>query len=375
MSAIRLANVRTWLAEPVSKEVARAIERIARAADVRHVAVMPDVHLAREVCVGVAVATGELVYPAAVGSDIGCGIAAVAFDAPAEVIDEPVAMELLGRLRSAVPVHRRRERVLPKELLEASLSDPWLERVRARDGSVQFGTLGRGNHFLEFQRDDEGRLWLMVHSGSRAMGRAMREFHEAKVRDETSGLKSMSAGSGDGVAYLSDVRWARTYAKAGRRAMVEGAAEVLRGLVGARTDGASYFDCDHNHVELETHFGAEVWVHRKGAMSASDGEAGSIPGSMGTWSFHVSGRGEVSSLRSSSHGAGRAMSRDEARRRVRSFDLRRKMEGVYFDVRLAEGLREESPAAYKDVRAVLRAEAELTRVVRRLRPVVVYKGT
>jgi len=371
---VRLANVKTWLAEPMSKEVARAIERLATSADVRHVAVMPDVHLARDVCVGTAVATSELIYPAAVGTDIGCGIAAVGFDASSDVIDQRVASELLERLRGSVPVHRRAERSLPKELMDALLSDPKLERIRARDGSVQFGTLGRGNHFLEFQLDDEGRLWLMVHSGSRAMGQAIRDLHEGKASGEGSALKSLRAISAEGAAYINDMEWARTYARASRIAMIEAAAHVLGQLAGAQLDRSSYFDCDHNHVRLEAHFGSELWVHRKGAMSADEGEVGSIPGSMGTRSFHVSGRGEALSLRSSSHGAGRAMSRDEARRRVRSFEFRRKMEGIYFDLRLSEALREESPQAYKDVSKVLRAEAGLTRIVRRLKPIVVYKG-
>jgi tRNA-splicing ligase RtcB len=301
---IQLANVKAWLAEPMSKEVARAIERLATSADVRHVAVMPDVHLAREVCVGTAVATSELIYPAAVGTDIGCGIGAVAFDAPSDAIDERVAVELLERLRASVPVHRRAERSLPKELMDTPLSDPKLEWIRARDGSVQFGTLGRGNHFLEFQLDDEGRLWLMVHSGSRAMGQAIRDLHEVRAAGEGGALKMLRADSAEGAAYINDMEWARACARASRMAMIEAAAEVLGELAGAQLDGSSYFDCDHNHVRCESHFGSSFWVHRKGAMSAGEGEVGSIPGSMGTQSFHVSGRGEALSLRSSSHGAG-----------------------------------------------------------------------
>lgn len=287
MKEIQLANVRAWLVEPMSKEVGRAVERLARSPDVRHVAVMPDVHLARDVCVGTAVATSELIYPAAVGTDIGCGIAVVGFDTPANVIDGRVAGELLERLRARVPVHRRAERCLPKKLMDAPLSDPKLERIRARDGSVQFGTLGRGNHFLEFQQDEEGRLWMMVHSGSRAMGRAIRDFHEVRASGETGGLKSVPAGSSHGAAYINDMKWARAYASASRLTMIEAGAEVLGQLAGAELDRSSYFDCDHNHVRLEEHFGSSLWVHRKGAMSAGEGEAGSIPGSMGTQSFHV----------------------------------------------------------------------------------------
>jgi tRNA-splicing ligase RtcB len=368
-------NVKAWLAQPMPVDVERAVARIARAPDVRHVAIMPDVHLARDVCVGTVVATENLIYPATVGSDIGCGIAAMAFGVEADVIrDGKIAATLLDQLRSTVPVHRHRGGSLRKELHEQSLSSAKLESIRRRDGAVQFGTLGRGNHFLEFQADDEGRLWLMIHSGSRAIGQAIRDFHESEISTSAGGMRFIEADTPAGAAYLADVRWAREYARASRRAMIDAAARVLRELTGAQPRDESYFDCDHNHVRRERHFGAEFWVHRKGAMSADDGEPGMVPGSMGTESFHVSGRGNPESLRSTSHGAGRAMSRDEARRRVRLEQTRRIMQNVHHEIRDPKAFLEEAPDAYKDVRAVLRAEADLTRIVRRLRPILSYKG-
>ncbi|HEY8746728.1 MAG TPA: RtcB family protein [Tepidisphaeraceae bacterium] len=375
MKKTRSANVKMWLAEPLARDVRLAIERLARADDVQHIAVMPDVHLAREVCVGTVVATNHLVYPAAVGSDIGCGIAVVGFEAQADALRNPrVAQDLLEKLRGAVPAYRHHHGSLPEALTSRSLSNDRLEIIRRRDGSVQFGTLGRGNHFLEFQHDDEDRLWLMVHSGSRAIGQAVRDFHEAQVVGSKNSLRFLDAQSEAGAAYLADADWARAYAKASRRAMIDASVELSRNLIGAKADWASYFDCDHNHVRRETHFGREMWVHRKGAMSAQEGESGAIPGSMGTESFHVTGRGNAESLRSTSHGAGRAMSRMEACRKINTGDVRNALQRVHFDPRIIRSLPEESPAAYKDVRAVLRAEAELTRVVRRLRPVLVYKG-
>jgi tRNA-splicing ligase RtcB len=369
------ANVKAWLAEPMSRNVLRAIERIARAEDVRHIAVMPDVHLARDVCVGTVVATDHLIYPAAVGSDIGCGIGVIAFDAPSDALrDRRIAQELLSRLREVVPIYRHHRATLPVNLADHPLSDERLEAIRRRDGTVQFGTLGRGNHFLEFQADDEGRLWLMVHSGSRAIGQAVRDFHEARVGIAGNRLRSIEAASEAGRAYLADAEWARAYARASRYAMIESSAELVLDLVGAKVDRDSYFDCDHNHVRRETHFGREMWVHRKGAMSAEAGEPGAIPGSMGTESFFVTGRGNAESLRSSSHGAGRAMSREEARRRIKVSELHRRMAHVYFDHRSSAALCEEAPEAYKDVRSVLRSEADLTRVLRQLRPIAVYKG-
>jgi tRNA-splicing ligase RtcB len=368
-------NVKAWLVEPMPTDVQGAVRHIAAAPDVRHVAIMPDVHLARDVCVGTVVATEKLIYPAAVGSDIGCGVAAVAFDAEAEPIgDAKVGRPLLDKLRDAVPIHRQRRACLPQALIQTALSDRKLESIRRRDGAVQFGTLGRGNHFLEFQADDEGRLWLMVHSGSRAIGQAIRDVHESRMPAGPGGLRSVEAESPAGAAYLADASWARQYASANRRAMLNAAASVVGELIGVQLQTESYFDCDHNHVRPEVHFGDQLWVHRKGAMSACEGEAGMVPGSMGTESFHVSGRGNPQSLRSTSHGAGRTISREEARRAVCLDDARRAMRGVHYQINDPDAFREECPAAYKDVRAVLRAEADLTRIVRRLRPILSYKG-
>lgn len=369
-------NVKAWLVEPLAADVARAVERVARLPDVRRIALMPDVHLAHDVCVGTAIATTELLYPAAVGGDIGCGIAAISFDAGADLLrDARLAQELLARLRTAVPAHRRRDAALPPELTGESLSEPALGTIRRREGTVQFGTLGRGNHFVEFQADDEGRLWLMVHSGSRAMGQAIRDLHASRASPAGGGLAFLRADSPQGHAYLRDADWARTYARANRRAMLDAAVATLRGLAGTGAIESSYFDCDHNHVRQETHWGALLWVHRKGAMSAGVDEPGSLPGSMGTESFHVAGRGNADALCSSAHGAGRAMSRSEARARLTLKNLENQMGEVWHDSRASPALREEAPAAYKDVRAVLRAQSGLTRIVRRLRPILSHKGT
>lgn len=371
-------NVKTWLIEPPSPEVRRAIERIASAEDVKKVAIMPDVHLSGDVCIGSVVATTRLIYPAAVGGDIGCGIAAAAFDLQSNALQtDGRGMQLLDRLRERVPPIRRARdalQTLPPGLCDASLSDERLESVRRRDGLVQFGTLGRGNHFLEFQADDEGRLWLMVHSGSRAMGQAIRDFHLERADGSIRGTAFLEADGPRGRAYLSDAAWARRYARANRVAMADLAAQAMRDLFGATLDRATYFDCDHNHVQYEAHDDCSVWVHRKGANSAAAGERGIIPGSMGTESFHVEGRGNAEALCSSSHGAGRATSREEARRKISTAELRSELNGTLWDDSSARGLREEAPGAYKDIREVLRAQQELVKRVRRLTPVLSYKG-
>jgi tRNA-splicing ligase RtcB len=263
---------------------------------------------------------------------------------------------------------------LPDGLEDLPLSDPRLNALRQRDGRVQFATLGRGNHFVEFQRDAEGRLWLTVHTGSRAMGQAIRDLHLTGAVKGPTGLLSLDAETDAGRAYLSDMDWARRYAAASRRAIVEAVAGVIETALGVRTVDRSSIACDHNHVRRETHFGEPFWVHRKGATSAAEGEPGVIPGSMGTASFHTEGRGHTDALCSSSHGAGRSMSRAEARGTVSRGRLHRELAGVWYDHRLADRLRDEAPSAYKDVAAVMRAQRPLTRTVRKLRPVLSYKG-
>ena len=374
-----------WLSEPLAPDVARSLDRLRRAGDVVRVAAMPDVHLAAEVCVGVVVATTRRLYPAAVGGDIGCGMAALRLDcgadtpAGADVLSgEDAAARVLTALTREVPVliHPRAamNRTLPDGLEDAPLSSPALDARRRRDGRIEFGTVGRGNHFVEFQRDEEGALWLMVHSGSRAMGGAIRDRHLAAAAVDGTGLAFLDADTDAGRAYLADHAWALRYADANRCAVLAAATGIAERVLGGRADASSVVSCSHNHVRRETHDGAEVWVHRKGAIPAADGEPGIIPGSMGTWSFHTLGCGHPGSLGSSSHGAGRTMSRSEARARIRVRDLERETDGVWFDHRLARRLVEEAPGAYRDIGRVMRAQHELTRVVRRLRPVLVYKG-
>jgi tRNA-splicing ligase RtcB len=358
--------------------VAAAIDRLRRAPDVRRVAVMPDVHLASDVCVGTVLATSHLLYPQAVGGDIGCGMLAVAFDIPAAALADPaVAGRVLGRLGEVVPTlrrHRRHALPWPDGLARLELSHPALEAVRRDVGTPQLGTLGSGNHFVELQADEEGRLWLMIHSGSRGMGQSIRDHHLARASPAGSGLKALDAGSDAGMAYVRDVAWARGYADANRRAMAECVAGALAEAVATRPAWETLVSVDHNHVAAEEHGGQRLWVHRKGAMPAGLGVAGVLPGSMATASFHVEGRGCDVSLWSSAHGAGRAMSRESARKAISERDLRRQMEGVWYDYRHASHLREEAPVAYKDIRAVLRAQHELVKVVRVLRPVLNYKG-
>lgn len=371
-----LASLRIWAAEELPPEVANSAERLRRADDVRHIVLLPDVHLASDVCVGAVVATRRLIYPAAVGGDIGCGMAAVATNAAADLLaDDHRAARLLAALYRLVPSNRHPARqVLPAALEELTLSNLALEKQAHRDGRVQLGTLGRGNHFLELQADAEQRLWVLVHSGSRAMGQAITSHHTLGSRC-AAGLACLDAEADAGRDYLNDVAWARTYAAENRLAMLRAVEVIFQEGFSRTIDWATLIHSDHDHVQRETHFGEQFWIHRKGAQPASAGEPGIIPGSMGTSTFHVEGRGCGDSLSSCSHGAGRQLSRAAARRSIGVRQFERQLRGVWYDRRRSLALREEAPTAYKNIESVLRAQKELVKIVRRLEPVLSYKGT
>lgn len=373
-----MAPIRTWLAAPMGQEVSEAIERLRRAPDIQLIAVMPDVHLSADVCIGVVVATSHLIYPQAVGGDIGCGMLAAALDIEAASLSDPkIAGNVLAELGRAVPALRRNRRTVveqPEEVALGALSHPKLDSIRRSEGEIEFATLGSGNHFIEIQADEDDRLWLMVHSGSRALGQAIRDHHLCRAQPVDNRLRMLDANSDAGAEYLHDTSWARRFAAASRRAIAEEVGHALSKTVGAKICWETIITTDHNHVSLEHYDGRDLWVHRKGAMPARLGESGVLPGSMGSLSFHVEGRGHEAALCSSAHGAGRALSRTQARAQVSERDLCRQMKGIWYDSRLAGKLRDEAPSAYKNIRAVLRAQKDMVKITRTLRPVLNYKG-
>lgn len=367
------AVVHRWLAEPLPADVDAALRSLASVPCVARVAVMPDVHLAHDVCVGTVVGARGVVLPAAVGADLGCGVATVRTTGLADAVDGAVAERVLDGLARLAPIHRHaRRQPAPDALSECRLSAPALERRVRADGAVQFGTLGRGNHFLEVQADGDGSLWIMVHTGSRALGPAIRAHHLERARPVGGGLRGLDADSALGRAYLDDAAFAVTWARASRERLLLAASAVLYDTLGCEPEPDTLIDCHHDCVGCEVHGGEPLWVHRKGAVSATDGEPGLIPGSMGAPSYHVVGRGHPDAMCSSSHGAGRRLSRSEARAAIGTRELRRQLHGVH--ARLGPGLVEEAPAAYKDIGAVMRAQRALTRIVREVRPVVCHKG-
>lgn len=372
------APVHSFLAARPPPELQRSLARLAATEDVVRIAVMPDAHVADGVCVGTVTATHHTLLLEAAGSDLGCGMLALPIDGTAAALaDRTVALRLLRRLQSAVPGLRRpgaSREDLPDALWTDSLSAPQLAKFRERDGVHEFGTLGRGNHFVEIQRDEDDGLWLLVHSGSRAMGPAIMQHHARRAVRTPTGFARLDADSPEGRAFLVDVDWARRYARANRARIAADAADAVTELLDLSIDTANAIEQDHDHVQQEVHDGVRVWVHRKGAMSLPAGARGVVPGSMGTPTFHVEGRGCSAAMDSSAHGAGRVMRRAEARARVSVHALEQQMGRVVFDARAARDLCEEAPAAYKDIGGVIRAQRSLTRVVRRLVPVLVHKA-
>lgn len=374
------APIQFWVKGPLPGGVDQVLSRLRVTEGVSRVAVMPDVHLASEFCVGTVVASEGMLFPNAVGGDIGCGMLAMRFDGDVEPLADPqLAARLLGELTEACPGrrhHRRTAPAMPLELGEMAMSDSQLQgQFLSEDLRMQLGTLGAGNHFLELQREEgTDALWLMIHTGSRHLGQVVLHHHLPRARRLAGGIMAIEAETDAGRAYADDVAVARAWAGENRRVLSERAAGAVERVLGCTAEVSTRYDCDHNHLEREVHEGRAVWVHRKGATAAGEGVRGIVPGSMGTWSFHTVGKGCAAALNSSSHGAGRQMSRTEARQKLTRSALRQQMRGVWYDARIEGQLLEEAPGAYKDVEAVMEAQGELTRVVRRLRPLLVYKG-
>jgi len=364
-----------WVDHPPGSEVEDSLARIARVPGVVRIAVMPDVHLAEEACVGTVVATTDTLLPNAVGGDIGCGMLSQKFSLHADHLRDPaIAGQVLRELYKRVPAGRHHlPHRLPDSIDPAQLSHPTLATEARRDGAIQLGTLGRGNHFVELQRDDDDQLWVTIHTGSRGMGQAIRNLYVPQSQ-RMEGVSVLAASSALGQAYINDSHWARRYARENRLHILAAVAEVLRQMFEAVPIPDTLIHADHNHVQQEEHFGQLLWVHCKGATSARPGEQGVVPGSMGTATYHVEGRGQPDSLMSCSHGSGRKFSREQARKKISTGMLLSQMKGVWFDTRHASTLRDEAPAAYKDIHRVMRAQASLIKVARVLRPVLVYKG-
>jgi len=351
----------------------------------RHVALMPDAHLGKGSMVGSVIATKEAVIPATVGVDIGCGMMAVKTPFLSGILDGRLR-ELRLAIEKEIPVGFNQYK---ESVDESSYWDGWKdfddlhEGVRDRKAKAmrQLGTLGGGNHFIEVCLDTEDRVWLMIHSGSRNIGKELAERHISTAKSlwrlselPSPDLAYFIQGTPEFAAYWKDLKWAQGYAMKNREIMM---ARLLKVFNRMFNQGTSFrpemaVNCHHNYVALETHFGEKVYVTRKGAIDASDGVYGIIPGSMGAKSFIVEGRGLAESFNSCSHGAGRKMSRGAARRAFSRDDLARQTSGV--ECRKDTGVLDEIPGAYKPIETVMKNQRDLVKVVAEIKQVVCVKG-
>jgi len=372
---------------------------------VGHVALMPDCHTGFGMPIGGVIAADNAVIPNAVGVDIGCGMGAVETTLSADDMSPEKLRKLLDSVKKRIPVGEGKSHsgeqqwdgfgnfldqvgIVKRHLEQSGL--PWLNHDNWRLDQANLGTLGGGNHFIEIQKDLHDRIWLMVHSGSRNLGnRIAQAYHRlAQIWDQQSGvslphrdLAFLPVDSSDGQSYLRDMQFAMAYAAENRKRLMDALKHELQRFF-PQTEFGEEVNIHHNYAAREEHWGRPVWVHRKGATSAKNGETGIIPGSMGTPSYIVTGKGNAEALMSCSHGAGRCMSRNAACRRLTPEDCDQAMVGIVFDRwkhwrdRDGEYLWDlsEAPQAYKDIETVIASELDLVKPRVKLFPLGVIKG-
>ena len=362
-----------------------------------HLAVMPDVHLGKGSTIGSVIPTRGAIIPAAVGVDIGCGMMAVRTTLRAGDLPDSLA-GLRSAIERAVPHGRgtgKRDPGAWGDRAPHHVDDMWktllpgfekilhkYPRLAKTNNHVHLGTLGTGNHFIEVCLDESNSVWFMLHSGSRGVGNAIGtlfiELAQEDMRQHIANLPDrdlayLEEGSRHFNDYVDAVGWAQEYARRNREVMMDAIIRAAGNVIG-RPFGIDEHavNCHHNYVQKEHHFGEDVYVTRKGAVSARRGELGIIPGSMGAKSFIVRGLGNPESFCSCSHGAGRTMSRSEARRRFTVSDQERAT--AHVECRKDAAVIDEIPMAYKDIDAVMAAQRSLVEVVHTLRQVVCVKG-
>ena len=358
-----------------------------------HVAAMPDAHGGIGATVGSVLATREAIIPAAVGVDIGCGMIAARLSLTDRDIDEVVLKKVFDQISRDVPVGRAQHRDRDARVEAARAFEPGLQRLTDKHPQLlkafgrfsnwvnQIGTLGSGNHFIEVCLDEDGRVWVMLHSGSRGIGNAIGMYFIGLAREDMLRLQAnlpdrdlayFPEGTPHFADYVEAVDWAQRYAMRNREEMLAIVLAALRRHLPPFEVTTEAVNCHHNYVAREHHFGADVWVTRKGAIRAGKGELGIVPGSMGARSYIVRGLGNPDSFESSAHGAGRRMSRTQARQQFTAEDMVAQTQGVI--CRKDVGVVDEIPGAYKDIDEVMANQRDLTEVLHTLKQVVCVKG-
>jgi tRNA-splicing ligase RtcB len=353
----------------------------------KHVALMPDVHLGKGALVGSVIATQEAIIPAAVGVDIGCGMAAVKLPFQGDQLDGKLK-KIRSEIEAAIPVGFAANRECDRAVTnwqgwrDFKTLHPGVQRLEGK-AMQQLGSLGGGNHFIELCLDRENQVWLMLHSGSRHIGNQLAQCHIStaktlqKLTDQKlpdPDLAYFVTGTPEFAAYWRDLQWAQNYARYNRDVMMARFKRIVEQHIagGKPTKPLLTVNCHHNYAEKEVHFGEEVYVTRKGAVRARREDYGIIPGSMGAKSYIVKGKGNAHSYCSCSHGAGRQMSRTKAKKQFTVEDLIAQTDGI--ECRKDQHVLDEIPSAYKSIETVMNNQADLVEIVATLKQVVCVKG-
>jgi tRNA-splicing ligase RtcB len=360
----------------------------------KHIAVMPDSHKGYGMPIGGVIATENVVIPNAVGVDIGCGMCAVKTPWTTDDISIDVIKKIMGEIRKQIPVgfgHHKAEQdqdLMPQlyNVMPESYKGRAIAIEEYRNALTQLGTLGGGNHFIEIQKDANGSIWIMIHSGSRNIGLKVAKYYNdvaISLNEQWhSGIPKkwelafLPLNDDFGQAYLKEMQYCVDFALANRKLMMNRIADIFDDTVKwKKVDKNNIINIAHNYAKMENHFGKNVMVHRKGATLAREDTIGIIPGSQGSKSYIVKGKGNLDSFTSCSHGAGRKMGRKEAQRQLNLADEQKMLDdkGIVHSVRGTKDL-DEAPGAYKDIDVVMKNQEDLVEIVTELSPLAVIKG-
>jgi RNA-splicing ligase RtcB len=395
----RIGNVLSWGSDVEENTIEQAAKASRLPFVKGHLALMPDAHVGMGATIGSVIPTKGAIIPSAVGVDIGCGMIAAETDLAANDLPEDMG-RFLSHIERVVPagvgkghafvnreIRDHRSSGVPVYTGASTLSGKQEAKV-----TNQFGTLGSGNHFVEVCLDESDRVWVVLHSGSRGIGNQLATQHIEGAKGlmkklfillEDPDLAYLVEDTPEFDAYIADMLWAQEYARANREVMMDAILSELWTFLGTGESGGAAkpgsevarINCHHNYTDREHHLGQDVWLTRKGAIRAREGDLGVIPGSMGTSSYIVRGLGNPASYHSCSHGAGRRLSRSRARREVSLEEFKSSMEGREWQSGKADQLIDEAPQAYKDIDQVMADQADLVAVEHTLHQILNYKGT
>ncbi|WP_303924828.1 RtcB family protein [Draconibacterium sediminis] len=352
----------------------------------KHVALMPDCHSGYGMPIGGVIATKGVIIPNAVGVDIGCGMCAV--KTSLNEINTDVLKTIMSGIRELVPLGFDHHKQAQEESLMPSLENVPEHGIVHRQYTAakkQIGTLGGGNHFIEIQKGSDGHVWIMIHSGSRNIGLKVAEHYNKLAThlnerwhssvDKKQDLAFLPIETQQAKDYFAEMQYCVGFAFANRRLMMERIKSVFSSVIGESFSALEFINIAHNYARWESHFGTNVIVHRKGATSAREGEVGIIPGSQGTKSYIVQGKGNTESFQSCSHGAGRTMGRKQAQRELVLEEEIEKLnsKGIVHSIRNIRDL-DEAPGAYKNIDVVMENQADLVDILVELSPLAVIKG-